>query len=63
VRFNLEINYNKLEHDRNYSCKKTQMRFVKGNSNNNLHEIKGACGDSAFDGGGEDFDISSQEYK
>jgi hypothetical protein len=39
------------------------MRFVKGNSNNNLHEIKGACGDSAFDGGGEDFDISSQEYK
>lgn len=23
--------------------------------------IKGACGDSAFDGGGEDFDISSEE--
>lgn len=25
--------------------------------------IKGACGDSAFDGGGEDFDISSEGYK
>jgi hypothetical protein len=25
--------------------------------------IKGACGDSAFDGGGEAFDISSEEYK
>ena len=25
--------------------------------------IKGACRDSAFDGGGEDFDISSEEDK